>query len=144
MSFNNNAAKKNSGNLFRLNNAWKYDSVFTGGVPIPDLFFSINKYIYSPEKHISPQEMIILLRLLSLWKGKPSYPAPSKSVLADEMGLSSRQIQRILSSLEEKGYIAKISQYENNARVENVYDLTGIVSLIMKISIDKRKREVSQ
>lgn len=101
---------------------------------VPSSLLSINKVTKDSNFRISPTEIIIVLHLISISHHKKSnFPEASKSWLAEEMGLSPRQIQRALSNLEEKGLISKISRYENNLRLSNQYDLSGLFRILDSI-----------
>ncbi|MEZ5919342.1 MAG: helix-turn-helix domain-containing protein [Alphaproteobacteria bacterium] len=110
-----------------------------GLAEVPNLLLSINKYISRKEKQISPTEIWVLFILISLWQQQPYYPIPTKNILAESLAMSTRQIQRALSGLEEKGYISRVSRFENNIRVSNAYDLNGVMDLLDKIAKTKSK-----
>jgi biotin operon repressor len=72
---------------------------------------------------ISPTEMVIICHLNRFWWEKDRLPFPSILKMADEMGVSSKTIERNLSSLEKKGLIIKIERSGKS----NSYDMTPLV-----------------
>lgn len=105
----------------------------TNFTKVPEVFLSINNYVKENSRKLSPVEMIVLLHLITAWQQDLKFPVLPKSFFADRLDISTRQIQRILSSLETKGYISKMSTYNNNLRSSNEYDLAGILELISDI-----------
>jgi len=103
----------------------------------------------APDRQVSPTEMVVLLQILAAWWSVDRLPFPSKSTIGRRAGLSPRQVQRALSSLEEKQFLARVARYSSNrARSSNEYDISGLVNLVRKLGeaypdAFKRKSEVN-
>ena len=123
---------KSTANAIRPN--WDPKVEELGLAHIPNILLSANRYIARNELKISPTEMWVLASLIFLSQQQNDFPVLKKDFLADNLSLSPRQIQRSLSSLETKGYISKITRYNNNIRTSNGYDLTGTIRLLKKIA----------
>jgi len=72
---------------------------------------------------INPTEMVIICNLNRFWWEKDRLPFPSILKMADEMGVSSKTIERNLSSLEKKGLIVK----KANTGKSNTYDMSPLI-----------------
>lgn len=100
----------------------------SGFTVIPNQLISYNQYAEEGAR-ISPTEFYLLCQLLVHWWEASDRPFPSKASLSERTGLSTRQIQRTLGSLEEKGLILRIARFGRNSsgRMSNAYDLQPLV-----------------
>jgi len=57
-------------------------------------------------------------------------PYPSMRTLADKAGISERQVQRSINSLEKKGYFKKDRKKIKGVIATNSYDLTPLVEML--------------
>ncbi|MEJ1177174.1 helix-turn-helix domain-containing protein [Agrobacterium sp. CMT1] len=74
---------------------------------LPNNLIWINDYI-DEEFKLNPSEMVVLINIISNWWKEDQIPAVSKSLISKRTRLSQRQVQRTISSLEEKGYIKRV------------------------------------
>ena len=118
---------------------WGSEVAKAGFTALPNHLLSINQFLPSNEQ-ISPTEMLILLQVLSAWWSADKMPFPSKATIGKRAGLSPRQVQRALSSLEQKGLIRKLMRvHENRARASNAYDVTGLVRQVRNLAVHHPK-----
>lgn len=83
---------------------------------------------------LSPVQLALLLHLADYWWHRAQMPYPSKAALAARMNLSSRQIQRYLTELEEGGFIKRVERFASHkGQQSNEYDLTGLVKKLQKL-----------
>jgi len=61
-------------------------------------------------------------------------PFPSMRTLSDRSGVSERQIQRSLKSLESKGYFKKLRKQVKTVISSNVYDLGPLVKILDEVA----------
>ena len=112
------------------------DGVAKGGFTIlPNHLIAYNQFV-DEAAQISPTEFVILCQILFHWWGESQMPFPSKQTLALRSGISSRQVQRTLMSLEKKGVITRVARYgaNNRGRLSNVYDLSVLVEKVSRIA----------
>jgi hypothetical protein len=112
------------------------ESVAKGGFTIlPNHLIAYNQFT-DEASQISPSEFVILCQILFHWWGESQMPFPSKQTLAVRSGISSRQVQRTLLSLENKGIITRVARYgaNNRGRLSNVYDLSALVEKVSRIA----------
>jgi DNA-binding transcriptional regulator YhcF (GntR family) len=67
-------------------------------------------------------ETLLLIHVVS-FKWDAELPFPSVQTLASRMGVSPRYVRRLLSSLERRGFVARVPR----ARRSNEYDLQPLV-----------------
>lgn len=120
------------------------------GKAVIDLGFSIfPSLIFRAQARLglSPVQLVVLLHLADYWWQKERMPFPSKAAIAERLQLSSRQIQRYLTELENGGYIKRIERFAGHkGQQSNEYDLSGLVAKLQKLEPefshveDQRKR----
>lgn len=109
---------------------WGSAAITAGFSILPNHLISLNQFL-PEERRISPTEMLVVMQIISSWWSKERLPFPSKATLALRAGLSSRQVQRALTALEQKGYIERLTRYNRSqARASNQYDLAGLVGAV--------------
>lgn len=72
---------------------------------------------------LSSSELNVLINLIRFWWSSDKLPFPDLEKIAVEMGVSKRTLYRIVSSLEEKGFIKRL-QIEGEP---TKYDLAGLI-----------------
>jgi hypothetical protein len=83
---------------------------------------------------LSPVQLAILLHIIDHWWFAEQLPFPSKASIASRCSLSTRQVQRYLSELEERGYIKRITRFvDHKGQQSNYYDLSGLVAQLKKL-----------
>lgn len=89
---------------------------------------------------LTPEEMNVLLQLISHWWFGGNDPYISKDRIAQRMGKHPRTVQGYLTSLEDKGFIRRIQRYKvNKGQDANGYDLSGLVAKLEAIAPEFKK-----
>lgn len=85
---------------------------------------------------LSSLHCMLLIHLTTYWWESDRNPYPSKSVLAQRMGISDRQVQRYVSDLVQAGFIRR--QRESirgkGGRMIVSFDLSGLVERLKTIA----------
>jgi hypothetical protein len=102
------------------------------GKPVMDVGFCITPSMLMKAQArigLNPVQFNIVMQLLDQWWAADRRPWPSKSLLAERMGMSPRQIQRQIAELEGAGLIQRIGRTRpGKGKTSNEYDLTGLVN----------------
>ena len=127
------------------------------GKPVVDLGFCITPSILMQAQArigLNPVQFNIVMHLLDIWWDEAHRPFPTKKLLADRMGMSSRQIQRQIVELENAGLVQRIFRTRpGRGKTSNEYDLTGLVKRLQEIEPEftkvreenrKRRSEVTK
>lgn len=89
---------------------------------------------------INAQQMNILLQLIEHWWTADGKVYPSKETIAGRVGLSTKQVQRHVKVLEEKGLVKRIPRVlKMRGKTSNEYDLSGLVARLKSIEADFRE-----
>ena len=89
---------------------------------------------------LSPTQLAILLQLCDFWWDRERKPYPSKAVLAEQLGLSPRQIQRHIADLETAGLVERVERRAlHGGKLTNLYDLNGLVQHLKKLEPEFRE-----
>lgn len=89
---------------------------------------------------LKPDELNVLLQLISHWWTAGHDPHPSKDTIARRMGKDARTVQRHLTSLETKGFIERKKRFKlHKGQDSNGYDLSGLVTKLEAIAPDFEK-----
>lgn len=108
-------------------------------------FNSIPAILFHGQRRLglSCNHLCVLLQLADFWWDAGRKPFPSKEELSLRIGLSERQVQRVIAELEKKGYVRRIERrLPKRGKTSNEYDLTGLVQELAKIAPEfKRARE---
>jgi predicted transcriptional regulator len=101
---------------------------------------------------LTPDELNVLLQIISHWFYKGNDPHPSKATIATRMDRDPRTVQRHLTSLENKGFIKRIERFKpSKGQDSNAYELSGLAAKLESIAGDfakvsemnkKRRRKV--
>lgn len=83
---------------------------------------------------LSNQQLVLLLHLADHWWDAGNVPWPKKETLADRMGLSEKQIQRLAAQLEKAGYLARERRMRSHGQTSNGYNLKGLVKKLNEIA----------
>jgi hypothetical protein len=118
---------RKASDVLTMTRKWGAQVAAAGFTAVPNHLLSINQFL--DKKHrLSSTELLILLQILSSWWHADQLPFPSKSTIARRLGLSARQVQRALKTLEQKGIIKRIARLKG--RNSNTFDLTGLVDKV--------------
>jgi predicted transcriptional regulator len=123
---------------------WVLEVAERGFAQIPNYLIQLNLFVHDDHK-LSPTEMVVLLQLVATWWKKDEMPFPSMNTLADRAGISERQVQRSIKSLEQKGYLKKAKKKIKGVIASNVYDLLPLVQILQTVAghfINKHPRKI--
>lgn len=125
---------------------WGKEVAERGFAQIPHYLMHINMFV-GDEHKLSPAESLVLLHLVATWWKKDEMPFPSMNTLAQRIGISERQVQRAIKSLEQKGYISKEKKRVKGIIASNVYDLTPLVQILKDAAeafVNKYPRQIKE
>lgn len=87
--------------------------------------------------NVNSTEMIVLLQLLDFWWAENSSSFPSMSKIAERISLSTKQVQRTINSLVDKGLIASTNRtLPNNGKTSNLYTFDGLIEKLAAFEKD--------
>ncbi len=112
-----------------ITSKWGKKIAERGFTQIPNYLLNINMFV-TDEIKISSSETIVLIHLISNWWKKDDLPFPSMKNISERSGISERQVQRALKSLEEKEYISRKKRRINKAISSNAYDLSPTIEIL--------------
>jgi predicted transcriptional regulator len=124
---------------------WGLEVAERGFAQIPNYLIQLNVFVHDDHK-LSPAEMVVLLQLVATWWKKDEMPFPSMNTLAERAGISERQVQRSIKSLEQKGYLKKAKKKIKGVIASNVYDLSPLVQILRTVAehfVNKHPRKIS-
>jgi hypothetical protein len=87
-------------------------------------------------------EMMVLIVILSNWWNPALFPAASKKYISERCGISIRQVQRTITSLERKGLIKRMASFDSGGA--NRFELTGLLRLIRQIAFIQVQRGIRE
>lgn len=79
------------------------------------------------------------MQLAEHWWRADSRVFPKKEVIAERVGLSTRQVQRHTRRLEELKSVKREERYRDGLRASNIYNLQGLVEKLAAIEPDIAK-----
>ena len=89
---------------------------------------------------LSPEQLNVLLQLISHWWDAKDAPHPSKESIATRIGKDPRSVQRYLTQLEKAGFIARQQRFRaHRGQTSNGYSLAGLVKKLGEIEPVFRK-----
>lgn len=89
---------------------------------------------------LKPDELNVLLQILSHWWTKGQNPHPSKETIARRIGKDARTVQRHLTSLEKAGFIKRETRFKmHKGQDSNAYDLRGLIKKLREIAPEFEK-----
>lgn len=112
---------------------WGREVAAGGFTQIPNHLIRINMFVHDDVK-LSPTEMLVLLQLVASWWKKDEMPFPSMRTLSERIGISERQVQRSIKSLEQKGYVKAEKKKIKGVIAANVYDMTPLVEILKTVA----------
>ena len=127
-----------------VSSKWGQKVAERGFTQIPNYLLNVNMFVIE-EMQLSPTEMIVLFHLVACWWKKDEMPFLAMRTLADRTGISERQVQRAIKSLEDKGYFKKERKKIKGIIASNSYDLSPLVEILGTIDshfINKHPRKI--
>lgn len=83
---------------------------------------------------LSAQQLALIIHLCDFWWYDDKLPWPKKETLAERLGLTEKQIQRIVRALEERGYLKRIRRTTRHGQTSNGYDLSGLAEKLQELA----------
>lgn len=112
--------------IFELNTKWGeiIQGIGGGWTGIPNLLLKKQGIL-----GLSSTELNVLINLIRFWWEATRAPFPSLEKIASEMGISSRSVFRTIASLEEKGFINRVSEPGKSTK----YELHGLLEKLKEV-----------
>jgi predicted transcriptional regulator len=89
---------------------------------------------------LQPDQLNVLLQLISHWWSADHDPHPAKDTIARRMGKDARTVQRHLTALETKGFIKRVERFKRHkGQDSNGYDLSGLIAKLETIAPEFEK-----
>lgn len=83
---------------------------------------------------LNATELAVIVHLADIWWYDNQTPWVPKAVLARRLQLSPRQVQRIITGLEEQGYVRRVPRRDRLGQRANGYDLSGLVKRLKELA----------
>jgi predicted transcriptional regulator len=116
---------------------WGTEVVKFGFCIVPSLLLRAQRRL-----GLNTRQLAVLLQLCDFWWDEARKPYPSKETIAQRLKIGARQVQRIIASLEEKGFVNRVERRAlHGGRLTNTYDLSGLVKRLKEIEPEFRKVE---
>jgi hypothetical protein len=112
---------------------WGVPVAQRGFAQIPNYLLLLNQFL-DGDHRLSPVELLVLIQLVGTWWKKGDLPFPSMNTLASRCGVSNRQIQRSVNTLEKIGLLKRVNRRTRGIIASNAYDLTPLVELLTEVS----------
>lgn len=112
---------------------WGQEVAERGFAQIPNYLLLLNQFLASDRK-LSPVELLVLFQLVGNWWRKEEQPFPSMMTLAVRCGVSERQIQRAVTTLEKLGLLRRVNRRRSGIIASNAYDMEPLVSVLHQVA----------
>ncbi|MHC2283845.1 hypothetical protein ACVME8_010515 [Bradyrhizobium diazoefficiens] len=113
----------------RAEDKWSPKVMKLGYTPLPNLLLRAQAKL-----KLSPLQFNITAQLLMHWWDADDYPFLAKETIATRIGKSPRQVQRVLTQLEKKGYLKRVARYlGKKQQTSNAFSLDGLVTKLKSI-----------
>ena len=127
-----------------ISSKWGEKVAERGFTQIPNYLLQINMFVHDDHK-LSPAEMVVLLQIVASWWKKDEMPFPSMATIANRSGISERQVQRAIKSLQQKGYVQISKKKIKGMIASNVYDLSPLLETLETVAkhfVNKKPRNI--
>jgi predicted transcriptional regulator len=104
-----------------------------GFAQIPTYLLNLNRFL-DKDHRLSPVEMLVLFQLVGSWWKKDESPFPAMSTLAIRCGVSSRQVQRAITKLNELKLIERINRKNKGIIASNAYSMEPLVKFLEEVA----------
>lgn len=116
-----------------VSDKWGEPVAQRGFAQVPNYLLLINQFL-DEDHRVSPTELLVLIQLVGSWWKKDALPFPSMATLAKRCGVSTRQIQRAVNSLEAAGFIQRVKRRSSGIISSNAYDLAPLVAVLGEVA----------
>ncbi|QCE35830.1 helix-turn-helix domain-containing protein (plasmid) [Acetobacteraceae bacterium] len=113
---------------------WGEELANKGFSQIPTYLLNINRFL-DQENKLSPVELLVLIHLVANWWNVEEKPFPSIATIASRCGVSTRQVQRAINTLDEENFIKREKRKGGKSPSANVYDLRPLRKILREISV---------
>ncbi len=100
---------------------WGTDVIAQGFTILPSMLFRAQKRL-----GLSMQQLAVIVQLSDFWWREDELPWPKKGTLAERLGITEKQVQRLCAQLEKAGYIQRVTRMTGRGQTSNGYDLSGL------------------
>lgn len=104
-----------------------------GFAQLPNYLLFLNQFLDDDHK-LSPIELLVLIELAATWWKKSELPFPSMATLAARVGVSERQIQRAVTTLEKGQFLKRVKRRSSGIISSNAYDLGPLASVLEDVA----------
>lgn len=119
----------------RLVDLWGQTIVDTGYTVVPTILLWGQARL-----ELSNPELAVLIQLISHRWTAENDPHPSKDRIATRIGRDRRTVQRLLTALENKGFLSRVKRTKvHKGQDTNGYDLSGLMAKLNALSPDFKK-----
>jgi len=113
----------------RAEDKWSAKVMKLGYTPLPNLLLRGQAKL-----KLTPLQFNISAQLLMHWWDADDFPYLSKETIGTRIGKSPRQVQRVLTQLEKKGYLKRVPRYlGKKQQTSNAFSLDGLVAKLKTI-----------
>lgn len=100
---------------------WGQDVIALGFCILPSLLFRAQRRL-----GLSTQQLALIVQLADFWWREDESPWPKKATLAERLGISEKQVQRLVVQLEKAGFIRREVRMTAHGQTSNGYNLAGL------------------
>lgn len=119
----------------RAEDKWSAQVIKLGYTPLPSLLLRGQAKL-----KLNPVQLNVLIQIIEHWWDADRDPFPSKDTIATRIGMSPRQVQRVLTQLEKAGMLKRKKRYlGHKGQTSNAYALDGLVEKLKKVEPEFRK-----
>jgi len=109
-----------------LADKWSAQTMACGYTVVPDVLLE-----HMGELGLTPTELVVMLQVMRFWWRADQLPFPSKHTLAQAMGMTDKNVQKVIGRLHEKGWMKRIMRRRARDRHEsNRYDFAQLVATL--------------
>lgn len=87
---------------------------------------------------LDPIDVNIIMQLGKHWWFNDNLPHPSKTTLADCMGIDPSTVRRRIAQMEKSGFIRRVSRYDakHGGQTSNFYEFDGLIAAATPFAIE--------
>jgi predicted transcriptional regulator len=125
----------NGKSVKQIERRWSRTVSEMGWTAIPNIILEKQQ-----ELQLGPSEFNVLIQLLKYWWDKENLPHPAKTLIAEQMGVSPRTVQRSIAKLEALGLVKRITRTKpNEGQSSNYHDFSGLIKKITPLAKQSAK-----
>ena len=114
-----------------LNAKWGREVMALGYTVVPDILLTRMAAL-----GLKPAELLLIMQILRFWWSPGQLPFPSKRKLAEAIGYSERNVQRMITRLVKLKFIRRIERKrEADCNDSNFYDLGPLIARLQPLAL---------